>query len=487
MTRSRGRFLGKGMETENAPGPSKMASNAKAKRTGGGRREFQFCSVCRCNHDQGNRHRYFPGHVRALTTLLSRFHRKISDLRSFVRNPSLLLPEHDAALNRLWCIFCSCDLHETDSLFARSNAIRHLASSMHLLNLKNFLEKHGGGMDRVDSFRVSEADLVKVLVERLNFMDCSQIDQIYDKLLNFKCFLFLQLQWEKGCEALKGAVPFSCNRTIEPSLGSSKDIQHAVTSNIEENSVHSTFSYISDSVIPLQNLTNENYVEYHPKVNGFPISGSISNAATSCSISMEGNDGLNNACIFGSPSRQLSVSTSTCNVKNVIRLPPNNSIDKRIGSAGDPNQVLPEPTLRSLSSEVSQLNVHAGGPPPWFEISEGQGSNVTKEDTNTNTLASQSFHSMKSKELNPKRVGAAWAERRRAELKMEKREIVSKSWLPNFGSVWQEGTRKKSRKEFEMRNRIHSGNESPSEISPKVQPYISKRHRSSDLPVAPDI
>ncbi|XP_042375275.1 TITAN-like protein [Zingiber officinale] len=442
------------METENAPGPSKMASNAKAKRTGGGRREFQFCSVCRCNHDQGNRHRYFPGHVRALTTLLSRFHRKISDLRSFVRNPSLLLPEHDAALNRLWCIFCSCDLHETDSLFARSNAIRHLASSMHLLNLKNFLEKHGGGMDRVDSFRVSEADLVK---------------------------------WEKGCEALKGAVPFSCNRTIEPSLGSSKDIQHAVTSNIEENSVHSTFSYISDSVIPLQNLTNENYVEYHPKVNGFPISGSISNAATSCSISMEGNDGLNNACIFGSPSRQLSVSTSTCNVKNVIRLPPNNSIDKRIGSAGDPNQVLPEPTLRSLSSEVSQLNVHAGGPPPWFEISEGQGSNVTKEDTNTNTLASQSFHSMKSKELNPKRVGAAWAERRRAELKMEKREIVSKSWLPNFGSVWQEGTRKKSRKEFEMRNRIHSGNESPSEISPKVQPYISKRHRSSDLPVAPDI
>lgn len=131
--------------------------------------------------------------------------------------------------------------------------------------------------------------------------------------------------------------------------------------------------------------------------------------------------------------------------------------------------------------------MHAGGPPPWFEISEDKGRNITKEDTNTNTVAFQSFHTRKSKGLNPKRVGAAWAERKRAELKMQKREIVSKSWLPNFGSVWQEGTRKKSRKEFEMRNRIHSGNESPSEISPTVQPYISKRHRPSDLPVAPDI
>lgn len=138
--------------------------------------------------------------------------------------------------------------------------------------------------------------------------------------------------------------------------------------------------------------------------------------------------------------------------------------------------VLPEPSLRPFSSEVNQLNVHAGGPPPWFEI------NQTKEDTNTNTPAFQSFHSRKSKRVNPKRVGAAWAEKRRAELKMEKGEVVPKSWLPNFGSVWQEGTRKKSRKEFEMRNRMHSGNESSPEISPKVQPYISKRHRLSDAP-----
>lgn len=39
-----------------------------------------------------------------------------------------------------------------------------MAGEEHLKNLKNFLWKYGGGMDRVDSFRVSESDLSKVRV-----------------------------------------------------------------------------------------------------------------------------------------------------------------------------------------------------------------------------------------------------------------------------------------------------------------------------------
>lgn len=42
------------------------------------------------------------------------------------------------------------------------DVIYHLASSEHLTSLKDFLRKHGGGMDRVDSFRVSDDELIKV-------------------------------------------------------------------------------------------------------------------------------------------------------------------------------------------------------------------------------------------------------------------------------------------------------------------------------------
>lgn len=43
------------------------------------------------------------------------------------------------------------------------NAINHLASADHLKNLKHFLWKYGGGMDGLDTLRISEADVAKVL------------------------------------------------------------------------------------------------------------------------------------------------------------------------------------------------------------------------------------------------------------------------------------------------------------------------------------
>ena len=49
------------------------------------------------------------------------------------------------------------------SCACRSNAIKHLASKDHLKNLKHFLWKYGGGMDKLDSFRITEPELAKVL------------------------------------------------------------------------------------------------------------------------------------------------------------------------------------------------------------------------------------------------------------------------------------------------------------------------------------
>lgn len=76
-------------------------------------------------------------------------------------------------------------------------------------------------------------------------------------------------------------------------------------------------------------------------------------------------------------------------------------------------------------------------------------------------------------------MGAAWAEKRKIELELERRgEIVTRNcdenWLPNFGRVWQSGSRKESRKEFEMEKQKLPKVESP-EMSVQIQPYISKR------------
>ena len=123
--------------------------------------------------------------------------------------------------------------------------------------------------------------------------------------------------------------------------------------------------------------------------------------------------------------------------------------------------------------EGLKANVHTGAPPPWLEASEHGPTN--------GSLASHALSSSgkgKSRKLNPKRVGAAWAERRRAEMEMEKRgevvpETSDSSWLPNFGSVWQSGSRKESRKDFEKNHKLHEKNDP--ELAPEIKPYISKR------------
>lgn len=135
----------------------------------------------------------------------------------------------------------------------------------------------------------------------------------------------------------------------------------------------------------------------------------------------------------------------------------------------------------ALPSEGSEGNVHTSGLPPWLDMCDEHEKSLLSFGAYMKThvpLAPKG----KSKKLNPKRVGAAWAEKRRIELEMEKTgEIVMDSvgdnWLPNFGRVWQAGTRKESRKEFERENRKLFKVDLHSEASFKLQPYISKRMR----------
>lgn len=91
---------------------------------------------------------------------------------------------------------------------------------------------------------------------------------------------------------------------------------------------------------------------------------------------------------------------------------------------------------------------------------------------------------------NPKRVGAAWAEKRRVEMQREAcGELLQKGleggngWLPNFGSVWQSGSRRETRKEFEAEKRLEKDLEPTTQPDkPKIfQPYISKRQRLEEV------
>ncbi|KAK4845297.1 hypothetical protein QYF36_003269 [Acer negundo] len=69
----------------------------------------------------------------------------------------------------------------------------------------------------------------------------------------------------------------------------------------------------------------------------------------------------------------------------------------------------PPPWLGSIAQKEGGGNLHSGAPPPWLEAIEGDRLELIAI---LNSFVSFSNKSGKSK-LNPKRVGAAWAERER--------------------------------------------------------------------------
>lgn len=134
----------------------------------------------------------------------------------------------------------------------------------------------------------------------------------------------------------------------------------------------------------------------------------------------------------------------------------------------------------SSSAQENGGNVHSGAPPPWFNGTEAN-ELPRKQKPGLGKVVTSQVRPLKSSKLNPKRVGAAWAERRMIELELEKRGEVSKQvdadWLPNFGRVWQSGCRKESRKEFQVENKVSGKVENPM----LLKPYISKRMVSKPL------
>ncbi|VAI34256.1 unnamed protein product [Triticum turgidum subsp. durum] len=322
-------------------------------------------------------------------------------------------------------------------------------------------------MDQVDSFRISEDELAK---------------------------------WEKGCESSGKEAQALANGMIGPSLGPLKDIQNESTSKISdsfaETDIPSFRNTASCVVMPLQSPTNGAYYPTSTACHGSSTSGSVAYSApfgtsglpVKPCVTTHGHQGMPSTNVFHSADAQMkgAQSTSLGNGPN----PPSSSFVYEcdflvavmlvdfslqiyfLGLVSDLHLVQQGHSGGKFNQGL-KANVHTGAPPPWLEASEHDPKNVS--------LASYALPSSlkgKSRKLNPKRVGAAWAERRRAEMEVEKRgEVVAEtpdaSWLPNFGGVWQSGSRKESRKEFEKNHKLKEENNP--ELLPEIKPYISKR------------
>ncbi|CAM8929593.1 unnamed protein product [Rhodiola kirilowii] len=389
--------------------------------TTAGTHDFEFCKVCNRHHQDGNRHKYFPKHLTSLSTYLSKFQSKLSDVRFFLKNPTFLSTPREIGSG-----VCSAILKLTRPIVLSpgtvvchcSNAICHLASASHLKSLKSFLWKNGGCTDQVDSFVIPEAELTK---------------------------------WKRQCDSLqKGSLSSGEASKGSALYGPSNDIHNEIDSfpiiSLDYNTKSTHGLNTSDGVVmPLHRYTTETSQVWASQMD-----------QTVRFMSGYHQNGVSSAIQPGSQS-DLSSSGLTQNTdyQSFQRIP-------------------------SVSEEAVG-NVHTGAPPPWLESINNQDTLV--QGSEKDLVIPSSKKSKKCRKLNPKRVGAAWAEKRKIEIEMEKRGLISAenvddSWLPNFGRVWQTGSRKESKKEFELEKPKVAEICSQLEIPIKIEPYVSKKMRT---------
>ncbi|KAJ9140162.1 hypothetical protein P3X46_030842 [Hevea brasiliensis] len=409
--------------------------------------EFEFCKVCNLNHDKGHRHKYFPNHKKSLSAFLSRFQSKLADIRFFLKNPSVLRPEH-ASRNRFWCVFCDADIDEISSSFACANAINHLASEDHVKNLKHFLWKYGGEMNHMDAYRILEADVAK---------------------------------WEKNCKSLVNEAAPSNDRSNMLQVGPSNDIRNELKNKNINDFENCTFdpikSNLSNGVMPLHYFTNEYQISH----SGLSADTNVGPFVHDAIFSIPADAWISNDLAVDWNSQQPLpyknlISSSDLSYRGVSQGYQGGGMVNGVTSSQGSHNIT---QTSATPPKKAGGNVHTGGPPPWFEATEENHLSAELKPISSSFI---SLSNKPGKKLNPKRVGAAWAERRKIELEMEKRGEIVKSdcddnWLPNFGRVWQSGSRKESRKEFEKEKQKLPKVESHSEMPLKIKPYISKRMR----------
>ncbi|KAL3684285.1 hypothetical protein R1sor_002307 [Riccia sorocarpa] len=442
--------------------------------------QHQFCRVCRQNHDQGKGHRFGTKHKQRLDALLKKIQKNVQEVRFFLKNAMLLKANSDSSSNKFWCHFCEQEIREESGRVACEQTIRHLASKQHFGAVKKFWFENGGDVSKQQVFFITDSDFGK---------------------------------WEEACTALPSHDGTDSNERKFNNIHSERSVTHATSvQNVSKSSVVCASSSLA--VKPLSVLTGQSLPQLGHVIGNVKLAAAVTGQPWAEGQLMDPQfaprEGTNSGSLVGNrhahsgqvaeprylPTAQAPVSNLSETESGHQRL--NGVVENRRsdgvtasgrqteGAVGQNLTAIRTPLLNS-----GEGNVHSGALPPWLKPSNGQQSGLQAAIAHSPSPSlplSRTQQRKLAKLRNPNRVGAAWAERRLAEMERERRgEVVEKSvpdssvWLPSFGRVWQSGSRRETRKEFEAEKRREGKRKSSGRSKDvasgavEIRPYVSKR------------
>ncbi|KAG6746172.1 hypothetical protein POTOM_050686 [Populus tomentosa] len=248
-------------------------------------------------------------------------------------------------------------------------------------------------------------------------------------------------------------------------VGPTKDIlNHEHINNFENNSLGNVNLNISNGVMPLQYYT----IEYQISSSGF---SAVANVGSSMyrvvsTLPVHAHSGT---CLCNPNDLTASWNSQHSFPYNSINCAPNLGngqvyqgersvlgVSTLWGSHNIPQvpamalQLAGVTLVPALTPQMAGGNVHTGAP-PWFEATEENQLNIQ--------FYIRDCLGRKEKDGDGRFV----------------KSDCDDNWLPNFGRVWQHGSQKESRKEFENEKQKLPNVESHTEMPVRIQPYISKQ------------
>ncbi|KAK9720414.1 Coiled-coil domain-containing protein 84 [Basidiobolus ranarum] len=390
---------------------------------------YGYCEVCKRNHNDGKRHLYSKAHQEKLDTLIGKQIEKYKKFKIFLKEATPIIDETKQP--ELWCIFCEreifpSNLEEESEEFhlVCSHIFEHMADREHQECLNKYFNKFKVKHQYKEEFKLS-----------------------LDKLKNF------YQRGEKKIQELK--VKLDLEKKRREIAEKTHEIQARmaqipIAPQFEQPIVHET---VASPLGVLQNPTGWHHnhrvwgggiVKYKQAHQWIPWPIDLDDEGRDTTVAYMGNWALHSKGKVNSDADEND--GTKFDDEYVYKLSGYDSSEEpEDDDVKDNPRLAPRvqaPLLTAIQVpplKTGESNVYTeGSVPPWLRADD------EPEGSSKSTIGPSMDIFLKAKELerkaklNPERIGAGF----------DRTKKTGKYWVPNFGRVWNSGTRNDTRKEF---------------------------------------
>ncbi|XP_077990479.1 centrosomal AT-AC splicing factor-like [Glandiceps talaboti] len=444
---------------------------------------FQFCEVCRRNHDQGRKHIYTKRHADRIKLILQKLKDKVKTAKAALREPSIS-SEQSLHSVKCWCYICSEEVprhagENKNIIFKEQGLIYHLASSSHLKKAVEFLWNNKLDKNQMNKFILTEEHCQK-------WKESKKIAQeiyVRKQEQDFEEKVKKQTEIEARRLELLTEVPITSQTLLPRPYYKSQHMILPSTSCIQTQSYNSNGSMIDtqttstrfndghsmyaapchQSYAVRNNHETMGFQKYNPR--SYTVMETTSNddedsswptpCTTNNNKDRKTKESSNKtSTLQSSTTTTITTSTTTDNVIGV----PSNRTDAAIGVTNHSEHRLTEKSTlgNKRTTNVKNTsgltaihiqddgtgNIHTGALPPWLQ-DDDEGDD---EDNSRNQQVigpteedyKKHLERQRKRKLPPDRVGANF----------DHSLQTNDQWLPSFGRVWNSGRRWQSRHEY---------------------------------------